>query len=80
MQPTDINRISKNILALLLNAEFPGSHAPAVTEAITFIESLINESEKKEAPHSDIDAKNLSGVGDSKVRNPRRKNNKGNGK
>jgi len=76
MNPTDINRISKNILALLLNAQFPGSHSQAVNEAITFIERLIHESQEKEAPHSDIDAKELSGVGDSPVRNPRRKNSK----
>jgi len=76
----DINRISKNILALLLNAKFPGSHAPAVNEAITFIERIINESEEKEAAHSDIDAEKLVGVGDGKVRNPRRKNNKNSNK
>ena len=77
MNPTDISRISKNILALLLNAEFPGSHSQAVAEAITFIEGLIRESDKKEeTAHSDIDAKDVSGVDDSPVRNPRRKNSK----
>jgi hypothetical protein len=68
MKPTDINRISKNVLGLLLQGQYPGEYAPVLVEAITFITSLINESDKKEeAAHSNIDAKELSGVGTSPV-------------
>lgn len=81
MQDQEVTRICKNIIGLLLQGQFPGNFAPAITESVKFLESLLgqtNEPKEEKAPDSDNNVPDQGGVDNGKVGNPRRKGRKKN--